>query len=171
MINKKNSMSDTKERITTAQWVFERHLAWIAAAEVKVGVIVTIDTALLGCLAAAFSTSDSATRIAWTYVFTLVAAAGIVGGLFCAAMAVLPRIIGPKESLLFFGTIAAQNSSDFTDKFRTVTDEQLLNDWTNQIHRNAEIACDKYRWVKKSMHWSFFSVIPWCTAILLLTKI
>lgn len=41
-------MSSDKERLQTAQWVLERNLAWIAAAEVKVGVIVAIDTAMLG---------------------------------------------------------------------------------------------------------------------------
>jgi uncharacterized coiled-coil DUF342 family protein len=29
-------MSNAKERITTAQWILERNLAWIAAADVKV---------------------------------------------------------------------------------------------------------------------------------------
>lgn len=36
------------ERLKAAQWVLERNLAWVAAAEVKVGVIVAIDTAMLG---------------------------------------------------------------------------------------------------------------------------
>ncbi|WP_233099873.1 hypothetical protein, partial [Acidovorax sp. IB03] len=41
-------MSTENERLQTAQWVLERNLGWIAAAEVKVGVIVAIDTAMLG---------------------------------------------------------------------------------------------------------------------------
>jgi hypothetical protein len=40
-------------RLPTAQWIFERHLAWIAAAEVKVGAIVTIIASMLGDLVAA----------------------------------------------------------------------------------------------------------------------
>ena len=107
----------------------------------------------------------------WTYVFTLAAAVAAVIGLFCAAMAVLPRTTGPKESLLFFGPIAAQNPADFDHKFRTATDEQLLTDWTDQIHRNAEIACDKYAWVRRSMCWSFLATTPWVIAIGLLVKL
>ena len=51
-------MSTENERLQTAQWVLERNLGWIAAAEVKVGAIVAIDTAMLGGLGAAFSTAE-----------------------------------------------------------------------------------------------------------------
>ncbi|WP_146176751.1 Pycsar system effector family protein [Chromobacterium sp. Panama] len=171
MADKGRDVTDTKQRLATAQWVFERHLAWIAAAEVKVGVIVTINMALLGGLAAAFTTSDSTTRVAWTYLFTLTAAGAAVIGLCCAAVAVLPRTNGPKDSLLFFGPIAAQGSTSFGDRFRQVTDEQLLTDWTDQIHRNAEIAQKKYIWVRRSMLWSFFAATLWIVAIGLLVKL
>ncbi len=63
----------TKDRLAIAQWVLERHLAWIAAAEVKVGVIVALDTALLGGLAAAFGVSEISARGAWAYLFILLA--------------------------------------------------------------------------------------------------
>lgn len=171
MADKGSNPIDTKQRLATAQWVLERHLAWIAAAEVKVGVIVAINTALLGGLAAAFAASDNTARVAWTYVFLLSAAASSVIGLFCAAMAVLPRTTGPKDSLLFFGPIAAQDSADFGELFHHATDEHLLADWTDQIHRNAEIARDKYAWVRRSMYWSFFAATPWVVAIGLLVKL
>ncbi len=64
-------MSGDKERLLIAQWVLERNLSWIAAAEVKVGVIVAIDTALLGSLGAAFSSSDPVVRTAWAYLWTV----------------------------------------------------------------------------------------------------
>lgn len=163
--------TDTKQRLATAQWVLERHLAWIAAADVKVGVIVAINTALLGGLAAAFAASSSTARIPWTYVFLLFAAVPAVIGVFCAAMAVLPRTTGPKDSLLFFSPIAARSSADFCKRFRDTTDEQLLADWTDQIHRNAEIARDKYAWVRRSMYWSFLAAIPWIVAIGMLVKL
>lgn len=171
MANIANDPTATKHRLATAQWVFERHLAWIAAAEVKVGVIVAINTALLGGLVAAFAASDNTAHVAWTYFFTLTAAGAAVIGLFCAAMAVLPRTNGPKDSLLFFGPIATQDSANYGDRFLRATDEQLLADWTNQIHRNAEIARDKYAWVRRSTCWSFLAAIPWIAAIGLLVKL
>lgn len=163
--------SDTQQRIATAQWILERHLAWISAAEVKVGVIVTLDTALLGGLAAAFGTSDSCGRTMWTYIFTLAAATGGVVGLFCTAMAVLPRITGPKTSLIFFGPIASQDAASYGAQFKQATDDYLLTDLTDQIHRNAQIARDKYKWVRRSMRVSFIAAAIWIVAISLLVKL
>lgn len=158
-------------RIGTAQWVFERHLSWIAAAEVKVGVVIAIQTALLGGLAAAFASSDTATRTVWTYVSTLSAAGAAVMALFCAAMVVLPRTDGPKESLLFFVSIGSQRYANYMQQFREATDMRVLADLTEQIHRNAQIATVKYTWVARSLTWSFLGAIPWVAAIGLLVKL
>ncbi|MET3441373.1 hypothetical protein ABIC94_002131 [Variovorax paradoxus] len=161
---------DDKDRLGAAQWIFERHLAWIAAAEVKVGVVVAIDTALIGGLAAAFSTSDLDARTAWTYLWTLSAAGMAVLGIFCAAMAVLPRTNGPKSSLLFFGRVLELDLAEYQEKIRTVSPTDLLDDYAAQIHRNAEIAGYKYGWVTKSIRWSFACAIPWAAAVGLLIK-
>lgn len=161
-------MSVERDRLQVAQWVLERNLVWIAAAEVKVGVIVAIDTAMLGGLGAAFSGADDPTRTAWAWFFTISAAIALGAGLFCAAMAVLPRVTGPEKSLLFFGRVGPCSDAEYIENFKRATDTELLNDWTAQIHRNAQIACDKFAWVRKSMWWSFLSVLPWFPAIITL---
>ena len=158
-------MSSDKERLLIAQWVLERNLSWIAAAEVKVGVTVAINTALLGGLGAAFSSTDAVARNAWVYLWTVGAGVAATAGIFCAAMAVLPRLNGPKKSLVFFARIAALDTAEYTEQFKNASDVQLLEDWTAQIHRNAQIACDKFAWVRASMYWSFLSVAPWVAAI------
>lgn len=163
-------MSDKRERLSMAQWVLERNLAWIAAAEVKVGVVVAIDIAMLGGLAAAFTASDQSTRTAWAFLCALSAAGTSAIAVFCAAMSVLPRVSGPAHSLLFFGRIVEMDSTTYSDEFRKATDTKLLDDLTAQIHRNAEIAVSKFGWVRKSMGWSFFSVIPWIAAIAMLIR-
>lgn len=164
-------MSTTdKERLEVAQWVLERNLDWIAAAEVKVGVIVAIDTAMLGALGAAFSAADTAARTPWAWFFTCAAVFALAVGLFCAAMAVLPRVSGPAKSLLFFGRIGPCADAEYADNFRKATDAELLDDWMAQIHRNAQIACDKFGWVRKAMWWSFLSVVPWFPAIAVLVN-
>lgn len=161
-------MSSDKERLQTAQWVLERNLAWISAAEVKVGVIVAIDTAMLGGLGAAFSASDGVARTAWAWLFTIGAVIALGSALFCAAMAVLPRVNGPAKSLLFFGRVGPCVDVDYVESFKKATDAGFLEDWTAQIHRNAQIACDKFSWVRKSMWSSFLSVMPWFAAIVTL---
>ena len=161
-------MSTDRDRLHTAQWVLERNLAWIAAAEVKVGVIVAIDTAMLGGLGAAFSEADGSARTHWAWFFSIATVICLGSGLFCAAMAVLPRISGPEKSLLFFGRVGLSDGAEYVRNLRAATDADLLEDWTAQIHRNAQIACDKFAWVRKSMWWSFLSVLPWFPAIITL---
>lgn len=158
-------MNSDKERLLVAQWVLERNLSWIAAAEVKVGVIVAIDTALLGSLGVVFSSSEPAVRAAWAYVWTVSAGVAAAAGLFCAAMAVLPRLTGPAKSLVFFGCVGLLDQPEYIEQFKRATDTQLLEDWASQIHRNAQIACNKFAWVRASMSWSFLSVLPWFAAI------
>ena len=163
-------MSDEKERLDFAKWVLERNLSWIAAAEVKVGVIVTIDMAMLGGLAAAFGTLKDVERTACVSLGTLIASAPIAIAIFCAGMSLLPRMDGPTHSFIFFGRIAQLDKADYSIKFRQATDGELLDDLTAQIHRNAEIAASKFSWVRKSMWWSFISVLPWISAIAFLVK-
>lgn len=161
-------MSDTKERLATAQWVFERQLAWISAAEVKLGVVVAIDTALLGGLAAAYSTAQYHSQ--WSSFLSILCVVGCCMALFCVAMAVLPRLRGPQKSLLFFGKVSELSLVAYVARFSLATDEELLDDWLAQVHRNAEIACLKHVWVRRSIGWSFISAPLWIVAIAMLVK-
>lgn len=163
-------MSSERERLLVAQWVLERNLAWVAAAEVKVGVIVAIDTALLGSVGAAYAGADAVARTTWAYLWAISAGVAAAAGIFCAAMAVLPRLNGPAKSLVFFARIGKLDQAEYFEKFKNSSDVQLLEDWTAQIHRNAQIACEKFSWVRASMYWSFVSILPWFAAILTLLK-
>lgn len=158
-----------EERLRTAQWILERNLGWVAAAEVKVAVVVTIDVAMLGALAAAFAASKPEARTAWAYLTTVLSGSTGALGVFCAAMSVLPRVNGP-DSLIFFGKIARHKSADFETAFQKATTASMLSDCLAQIHRNAEIARDKFSWVRVAMAWSFASVTPWIAALTLLIK-
>jgi hypothetical protein len=163
-------MTDSNQRVETAKWLFERTLGWIATADVKVGVAVAIDTAMVGGLAAAVSASDSASRTAWAYVAVSAATAGLVLAIFCAAMAAIPRMLGPVSSMIFFARIAERTEADYCNDFSTMSEVEFLKDLTTQIHRNAQIATAKHQWIRKGLLWSFASAIPWIAAIALLVK-
>jgi hypothetical protein len=156
------------ERLLTAQWILERNLAWIAAAETKVGVLVAIDTAMLAGLGVAFG--SAAAKTPWTFVWSALAAGALVIAIGCASGAVLPRLDGPKKSLIFFGRIAEMAHADYADALRKASDSDLLDDCAAQIRQNAEIANKKHTWVRKAMLWSFVAAIPWLAAIVQLTK-
>lgn len=157
----------TKDRLVEARWIFERQLAWITAAEVKVGVVVTIQVAMLAGLGAAFAAAmkKSPWALGSCTACVLLAAVAII----CAAMAVKPRSDGPASSLLFFGKVGGLSEPDYAHRFKSATDEELLADYSAQIHRNAEIASAKHDWVGKAVTISFMSAIPWLSAIGLLT--
>jgi hypothetical protein len=77
-------------------------------------------------------------------------------------MSVLPRTGGPKSLVHLFGKVANVARADFVDSFKRATPEALLNDLLDQIHRNAEIACEKLAWVKRAMIWSLLATDPLC---------
>ena len=164
-------MTDDKARIEAAKWLFERTLGWITTADVKVGVAIALDTAMLGGLAAAFAGSDYHLRTAWCYFFVVVATAGMAFAMFCAGMAALPRMRGPVKSMIFFGRVAKKDADAYVEEFSKMTEKELLVDLAKQIHRNAEIANEKHHWVRKSLFWSFLSAGAWIMAVALLVKI
>lgn len=157
-----------RDRLLTAQWVFERTLGWIAAAEIKIGVAITLNVAMIGGLAGAFGTLTR--KLPWPEFVAIVAALCSFAAIACCAAAVLPRLDGPPHSLIFFGRIAKFDSLIYQDEFQRSTDEQFLFDLTAQIHRNAEIAAQKHEWVRKAMMWSFAGALPWVVAIGLFLK-
>lgn len=157
----------TKDRLATAQWVLERNLAWIAAADAKVAIVVMVNTAMLGGLAGAFGWAD-ASRTTWAYLLSVASAVLTGGGVVCAAMAMFPRTDGPNKSLVFAKPVAEMSLHEYQVAFKAATDEELLDDWSGQVHRNAEIAKKKFQWVMLAMRWSFLGLPAWVAAIAVL---
>lgn len=158
----------TEPRLLTAQWIFERQLAWIAAAEAKTAVVVAIDTAMVAALATAFASTKAPT--AWAITMSTMSASAVAIGVACCAMSLIPRTDGPQTSLLFFGTVARTAAADYAQALASTSESGLLEDWAAQIHRNAEIAARKHLWVRRAVGWSFLAAIPWLVAIALLVR-
>lgn len=163
-------MSTKDERLDLARWILERNLAWIAAAEVKVGVIITLDIAMLGALAAALSTAAPGNLSLMLFLLIIFAFVALAAAVLCCAMSVLPRVSGPESSLLFFVRIAERTAEEYKTHFHATTPDALLDDCLAQIHRNAEIACEKFKYVRRGMVWSFLAVIPWLGTLTLLVR-
>lgn len=161
-------MTDRFERIQIAQWILDKQLGWIAAADSKVAVIVALDTAVLATLATAYASAE--TPIAWASLTSITTGALVAIAIFCAAMSLFPRTDGPKQSLLFFSPVAKESRVDYTAALVACPLEKLHDDIAVQIHRNAEIAEAKHRWVRSSIGWSFLAAVPWVVAVYLLVK-
>lgn len=156
-------------RLGFAQWLLDRNIAWIAAAEAKVGFVVAIDTAMLAGLATAYSDANEVGCLGVTA--TIAAALLTIASVVCAALAVFSRTNGPPESLLYFGRIAERGWEEYRLDLQDVSDTRLLDDFARQIHRNAEIAKEKFLWVGRSMRLAFGAGAAWVIAITVLIRL
>lgn len=159
---------DTSKRLLTAQWVLDRQLSWITAADARVAAIVTINTAMLAGLAAAYNSHDTHTRI--MMVLSLLTVMMGITALALCAMAIKPKTDGPHGSLLFFGSVAATEVESYQQSFHSASDMELLLDWSQQIHVNAKIANAKYTRVGKAIAASFAAASFWIAALVFLVK-
>lgn len=144
-----------------------RQLGWIAAADSKASFVFAVGTAMLGVLAAV---SPNALH-EWQPITAIVAALAVVillASLSSLCFATFPRTTGPKGSLIFFGGIAERSREKFRDAVLQLSVEAYASDLAAQCHRNAEIACCKFKWVQRALVALFLSVLPWGTAVFVL---
>lgn len=163
-------MTDQNLKIEQATWIFERTLGWIATADVKAGVAMGLDAAMIGGLAAAFSASDPSSRTVWCNRIVVLAALGQLAAIFCLAKAAVPRMQGPVKSVIFFGKIAERNEEDYVAELLRISEKDFFTDLARQVHRNALIAKEKHHWIRRSLFCSIVSVIPWIASIAMLVK-
>lgn len=159
------STEDLTTRIEAAQWMLERQLGWISAADAKIGFVIALQAGMIAALATAFSAATARSSLVIFFVFCYIALA--VYAIGCACKATSPRVDGP-DSLLYCGSITKMDLFSYKDKCRTVSDIAILDDWLEQVYRNAEIACTKFKWVKRAIDCSFISGGPWGVSIILL---
>lgn len=158
-------MNDT-ERLNHARWTLERQLTWIAAADAKVGVVVTLHVAMLGGLGAAYTAA--AAKSSWVNVTATAYAILALASLICAAMALWPRTVGPKNSMIYFGCVVKGRCEDYVDDFKNKGNDFFFADVVEQIHRNAEIATKKISFVSTAMKAAFAGSLFWVMAVALL---
>jgi Family of unknown function (DUF5706) len=157
------NLPDSIERLKYAQWLLERNLAWIAQAEVKVAVVISIDVAMVSAIAAAYTTTAS--KSAWAVLLSVLFGLLVAAALFSAAIVVRPQIDGPPTSFVFFGKVAKMERADYAQALKMASAEDLLKDISEQIHRNAEIALTKHHWIGLAVKWSSVSAFFWMAAI------
>jgi hypothetical protein len=155
-----------EKKIVNAQWILERNLSWIATADVKAGVIITLNIAMLGGLATIVNSVKFVSSWAWVFI-AIAASLGVLSTNFTAAC-LLPRLDGPEKSLIFFGKITDLDRSDYINVLAKVTDQDYFEDLAEQIHRNAEISMTKHMYVKKATIIAFISAVAWVLSILIL---
>jgi hypothetical protein len=163
------AMDDT-DRLRHANWILERNLHWIAAAEVKMGAIIAIDTAMLGYLMSSFTAVASNARTAFAYLYSGLAGLFLSLAILHCAMTVIPRLTGPAASMIFFGRVKELKYPDYRAKFLNADAAEHLDDCLAQVHRNAEIAFTKHRLIRIATLWSIAAIMPWVCGLYCLLK-
>lgn len=158
---------EQKDRITLLEANLGRQLQWITWSDTKSGFIFTLAAAMVGLLAAVApdKAAEWSTAQAVSASFAIVASAA---ALLCLSLAAFPRTDGPKGSFVYCGGIAQREEAEFCQDIVTVTGEEYAQDLARQCHRNAAIACEKFKWVQRALIALYLAVAPWALAVWLL---
>ncbi|HEY5804857.1 MAG TPA: Pycsar system effector family protein [Lysobacter sp.] len=78
-----------------------------------------------------------------------------------------PNTDGGVGSLIFFQEVAKLQPSDYVQRFRALSSEQLSADLLHQAWRNSCILTAKFAALKRSYRWLLASAVPWALALLL----
>lgn len=152
-------MADTEK----LQYILDKQLGWIAAADLRLSLVLPLSTAMLGALAM-YATKPSS----WILMTGIPAAFAIfflcMSIIFCAC-ASFPRTDGTKGSLVFFGGIVSRNISQFQVAAKAVQMSDLQYDLIDQCYINAQIASTKFMWVKRGMASMLAAMLPWAFAL------
>lgn len=156
-------MMNVQQQIDTSERNLDRLLDWISRLDGKSSLVLGIDTAMLGVLAGFAPRVDL-----WTVWMAIIA--GVAIGMLAASLCFIylanyPRTIGPRKSLLYFGSIAGMTFNEYQQSFANMSESQFLNDLLEQCHRNSEIITRKF-WALK---WAFITlllaVVPWLVSL------
>lgn len=156
------------EQLELARWILDRNIAWIAAAESKVAFVVGIATAMFAGLATAYS--DATTVSDLEVITALFAALLLATSVAFGAMVVRSQIHGPARSLIFFGRIARRTVEEYRHTFSATEQSTWIDDFADQIHRNAEIADDKHSWARRATITLMFAGAFWTIAVAMLVR-
>lgn len=158
--------NQNNEKLELLDRILERNLNWISSADSKGTQLFAVNSAMLAVLAALVPKMD-----AWTIsasVFAVLSFVALSTSIVFVACANFPRLDGPRNSLMFFGGIAGHEEDKYIEKIMKGVTEELLEDWASQCHRNAEIALQKYQFIKKASIFQFVALPLWLVAIWLM---
>lgn len=153
------------DSFATINATLERNLAWVRAADAKVPPIFAVDAAMFGLLGLRLPHLE--TMSPFIVVLWGLAAATLLGSLVCLGLVAFPRLAGPKDSVVFFGTAARMEETAYIQRLMTSPpSENLLHDIARQAFRNAEIAAEKYDYLRLAMIGLFASIPFWLGALI-----
>lgn len=152
------------EPMTIASAALERNLAWVRTADAKVSPVFAVNAGMLGVLGVRMP--DLETLPVVVVLVWALAAAALLGSTICLGLVVFPRLTGPKDSVVFFGTVVHMAESVYIQRLTAQPTDALVADLARQAFRNAEIAAAKYAHLRLAMIGLFAGFPLWLAALL-----
>ena len=145
------------------QYVLDRQMHWITAADARSALVLPLSTAMLGSLALmAGKSAHWPVAAGW---LVLMAALLLLGAISCCAIGAFPRMYDVKPSIVFFEGVASKSAAQYRDAVELADDAAFASELVQQCHANARIAAAKFKWVRRGMLCLLMSAIPWVIAV------
>ncbi|CAG0985681.1 hypothetical protein PHYC_02009 [Phycisphaerales bacterium] len=154
------------EQIRIAEATLDRLLDMVRAIDAKTPIVLAINTGMLGVAMAMAPALSQWTE--WTMLCASVAVLCPAVSLVLCAVATFPHTDGPGKSLVYFGGIQRLPINEFMKGACGRTQPEYLEDMLRQVHRNAQIAWFKYRFIQHSLRWLFLGLAPWVAGVIFL---
>lgn len=157
-------MDDDKVR-ELAPKQLERVLSFFARVEAKASFLFAIDSALLGTIAMHVERSDfnSLSRL----IALLLSAIGLASSLYYVYRCSFPSLSGGHLSLIYFKEIAKLREQEYIKRFRSMTEEEYIDDALGQSWRNSEILTEKFRTIRIAFIITGVTLLPWTVYLVL----
>ena len=153
-----------ESKIKEAEHLLTILLDWIGRYDNRSALLFTLNLAMIGTLALKIRYSaHSFYGLLNSIAFTLL---GI--SIIASSITIFPRLKGPRDSLIYFGSIAKMEKREFKDKFVNRTKTAYLDDLLAQCHINAKILDFKFKVFRISLIVTMVAIIFWSLSLYLL---
>lgn len=151
-------------QLQAAEQRLDRLLDWIGRSDTKFSFVFGVAAAMLGFL----STSAPVGSLSGVTVFFALASVALLGTTLCFVYrGTYPRTRGPKGSLIYFDSIAGQDSETYRERFLECDTADHLNDVLDQIHCNSEILSNKFVELQRAYGCLLAALAPWALTLYL----
>lgn len=138
-------------------------LSFFPRVDAKLSVVLAIDTAMSGYLAAHVPNFFSLKW--WEMIAPAIAMALIARSYWYLYKGAFPNLKGGTSSLVYFAEIAKRTESNFIKEFLAQQDSDYAEELLGQVWRNSEILSEKFDYLKWAFICMAWSIVPWVFAL------
>lgn len=137
------------EREERLRALHESLIQWNDRASNRASILLATNGALLFALSLAAPSkpwwSAASTTDPWlTSLLSTIGWLSLLLSFTIVLISYLPRTSSANDSILYFGSISEKNLDDFKTQFLTISDEEIFDDLSAQVHHNALVCNRKF---------------------------